>query len=86
MRRSARPIRSHRPANTASMHTYRHAHAGSWCQGWFDFFPEAPLGVLKIVESLLDIHDTELLAHFRAHDVSSEVCLWQLIFSLFWFA
>lgn len=55
----------------------------NWCQGWFDFFPEAPLGVLKIVDSLLVRHDKQLLAHFKRVGVTAEVNVHFILLKLF---
>jgi len=44
----------------------------SWCQLWFEFFPNPPINVLNLVENLLAQHDTDLLRHFVAQGITSQ--------------
>ena len=45
----------------------------NWCGKWFEYFPNPPLSVLVMVESLLGHHDAALLEHFINMEVSAQV-------------
>lgn len=47
--------------------------AVNWCQHWFEYFPNPPLNVLSLAENVLAHHDKELLQHFVACGVTSQV-------------
>uniref|UniRef100_A0A8D0ZP29 TBC1 domain family member 31 n=1 Tax=Sus scrofa TaxID=9823 RepID=A0A8D0ZP29_PIG len=44
----------------------------SWCQHWFEYFPNPPINVLSMIENVLAFHDKELLQHFIDHDITSQ--------------
>lgn len=45
----------------------------NWCQHWFEYFPNAPIGVLGMVENVLAYHDKELLQHLVDLNVTTQV-------------
>ena len=45
----------------------------TWCQHWFEYFPNPPINVLGMVENALAYHDKELLQHFIRHGLTSQV-------------
>ncbi|RKO82738.1 hypothetical protein BDK51DRAFT_30230, partial [Blyttiomyces helicus] len=48
----------------------------NWCQKWWDYFPNAPIEALDVLEDLLAYHDSELLNHFMQHKVTSQIYGW----------
>uniref|UniRef100_A0A673JBB1 TBC1 domain family member 31 n=2 Tax=Sinocyclocheilus rhinocerous TaxID=307959 RepID=A0A673JBB1_9TELE len=55
----------------------------NWCQHWFEYFPNPPLNVLSLAENVLAHHDKELLQHFVACGVTSQMYAWPLLETLF---
>uniref|UniRef100_A0A8C1M4G9 TBC1 domain family member 31 n=1 Tax=Cyprinus carpio TaxID=7962 RepID=A0A8C1M4G9_CYPCA len=55
----------------------------NWCQHWFEYFPNPPLNVLSLAENVLAHHDKELLQHFVACGVTSQLYAWPLLETLF---
>ncbi|XP_051999243.1 TBC1 domain family member 31-like isoform X1 [Xyrauchen texanus] len=55
----------------------------NWCQHWFEYFPNPPLNVLNLAENVLAHHDRELLQHFVACGVTSQLYAWPLFETLF---
>ncbi|XP_016301352.1 TBC1 domain family member 31-like isoform X2 [Sinocyclocheilus anshuiensis] len=55
----------------------------NWCQHWFEYFPNPPLNVLNLAENVLAHHDKELLQHFVACGVTSQLYAWPLLETLF---
>ncbi|XP_067304784.1 TBC1 domain family member 31 [Pseudorasbora parva] len=55
----------------------------NWCQHWFEYFPNPPLNVLSLAENVLAHHDKELLQHFVACGVTSQLYVWPLLETLF---
>uniref|UniRef100_A0A671Q0N9 TBC1 domain family member 31 n=1 Tax=Sinocyclocheilus anshuiensis TaxID=1608454 RepID=A0A671Q0N9_9TELE len=55
----------------------------NWCQHWFEYFPNPPLNVLSLAENVLVHHDKELLQHFVACGVTSQLYAWPLLETLF---
>ncbi|KAJ3209747.1 TBC1 domain member 31 [Dinochytrium kinnereticum] len=55
----------------------------NWCQKWWDYFPNPPLECLDVIEDLMEYHDSELLAHFVKHKVTSQVYGWTCMSTLF---
>uniref|UniRef100_T2M8A5 TBC1 domain family member 31 n=1 Tax=Hydra vulgaris TaxID=6087 RepID=T2M8A5_HYDVU len=55
----------------------------TWCQKWFEFFPNPPLTILNIVETMLGYHDPSLLNHFIKLDVSTQLYAWPILYTLF---
>ncbi|TRY94739.1 hypothetical protein DNTS_021624 [Danionella cerebrum] len=55
----------------------------NWCQHWFEYFPNPPLNVLSLAENVLAHHDRELLQHFVACGVTSQLYAWPLLETLF---
>lgn len=55
----------------------------NWCQHWFEYFPNPPLNVLSLAENVLAHHDEELLQHFVACGVTSQLYVWPLLETLF---
>jgi len=47
--------------------------AVNWCQHWLEYFPNPPLNVLSLAENVLAHHDKELLQHFVACGITSQV-------------
>ena len=45
----------------------------SWCQHWFEYFPNPPINMLGMVENVLAHHDKELLQHYVRYGVTSQV-------------
>lgn len=45
----------------------------SWCQHWFEYFPNPPLNVLSMAENVLAHHDKELLQHLVDCGITSQV-------------
>lgn len=45
----------------------------TWCQHWFEYFPNPPVNVLGMVENVLAYQDKELLLHFVRHGITSQV-------------
>uniref|UniRef100_A0A8C5YPV8 TBC1 domain family member 31 n=1 Tax=Marmota marmota marmota TaxID=9994 RepID=A0A8C5YPV8_MARMA len=55
----------------------------NWCQHWFEYFPNPPINILSIIENILAFHDKELLQHFIAHDITSQLYAWPLLETVF---
>ncbi|XP_065676160.1 TBC1 domain family member 31-like [Hydra vulgaris] len=55
----------------------------TWCQKWFEFFPNPPLTILNIIEKMLGYHDPPLLNHFIKLDVSTQLYAWPMLYTLF---
>lgn len=55
----------------------------NWCQHWFEYFPNPPINILGMIENVLAFHDKELLQHFIAHDVTSQLYAWPLLETVF---
>jgi WD40 repeat protein len=55
----------------------------NWGQGWWERFPNPPKTHLQKLDELLDIHDVELLEHFRSHVIPNEIYGWIPLQSLF---
>nr|XP_039261457.1 TBC1 domain family member 31-like isoform X2 [Styela clava] len=55
----------------------------NWCQHWFEFFPNPPLGILSAVENVLAHHDKKLLHHFIKFKVTTQHYAWPLLQTLF---
>ncbi|KAL0172065.1 hypothetical protein M9458_032376, partial [Cirrhinus mrigala] len=54
----------------------------NWGQHWFEYFPNPPLNVLSLAENVLAHHDKELLQHFVACGVTSQLYAWPLLETL----
>ena len=50
-----------------------HLVAASWCQHWFEYFPNPPVNVLGMIENVLAHHDKNLLQHFVKYKITSQV-------------
>jgi len=46
----------------------------NWCQKWFEFFPNPPLTILGIIETILSHNDRHLVEHFVKVNVTTQVC------------
>ncbi|XP_057291272.1 TBC1 domain family member 31-like isoform X2 [Hydractinia symbiolongicarpus] len=55
----------------------------NWCQKWFEFFPNPPLSILSMIESILGHHDAALLEHFIKFKISAQTYAWPLLHTLF---
>lgn len=55
----------------------------SWCQHWFEYFPNPPINVLGLVENVLVFHDKELLQHFVKYGITSQIYAWPLLSTFF---
>ncbi|XP_062394922.1 TBC1 domain family member 31 [Sardina pilchardus] len=55
----------------------------SWCQHWFEYYPNPPLNVLSMVENVLAHHDRELLQHLVDCRITSQLYAWPLLETLF---
>ena len=45
----------------------------NWCQKWFEFFPNPPLTILGIIETVLSHNDRHLMEHFVNVKVTTQV-------------
>uniref|UniRef100_A0A8C7AKV7 TBC1 domain family member 31 n=1 Tax=Neovison vison TaxID=452646 RepID=A0A8C7AKV7_NEOVI len=55
----------------------------NWCQHWFEYFPNPPINILSMIENVLAFHDRELLQHYIAHDITSQLYAWPLLETIF---
>ncbi|XP_066936715.1 TBC1 domain family member 31-like [Clytia hemisphaerica] len=55
----------------------------NWCQRWFEYFPNPPLSILAMVETLLSHHDPVLLKHFIDLDISTQLYAWPMLQTLY---
>ncbi|XP_041045481.1 TBC1 domain family member 31 isoform X1 [Carcharodon carcharias] len=55
----------------------------SWCQHWFEYFPNPPINILSVVENILAHHDKELLQHLVKYNITSQLYAWPLMETLF---
>ncbi|XP_022358098.1 TBC1 domain family member 31 isoform X2 [Enhydra lutris kenyoni] len=55
----------------------------NWCQHWFEYFPNPPINILSMIENVLAFHDRELLQHYIAHDITSQLYAWPLLETVF---
>ncbi|RKO99880.1 hypothetical protein CXG81DRAFT_87, partial [Caulochytrium protostelioides] len=55
----------------------------NWCHRWFEYFPHPPLGVLDILQDLLNHHDAAVAEHFRSHQVGPQIWAWSLLKTFF---
>lgn len=55
----------------------------NWCQHWFEFFPNPPLGTLGLIENILSQRDKKLLHHFIKFKVTTQHYAWPLLETLF---
>ncbi|XP_078073007.1 TBC1 domain family member 31 isoform X2 [Mustelus asterias] len=55
----------------------------SWCQHWFEYFPNPPINILSVVENILAHHDKELLRHLVKYNITSQLYAWPLMETLF---
>eukprot|EP00002_Diphylleia_rotans_P011849 TRINITY_DN2334_c0_g2_i1.p1 TRINITY_DN2334_c0_g2~~TRINITY_DN2334_c0_g2_i1.p1 ORF type:complete len:1272 (+),score=297.87 TRINITY_DN2334_c0_g2_i1:121-3936(+) len=55
----------------------------NWCDGWFDFFPYIPVGILNSVDMLLQHHDSTLHADLLAKGLNAHLYAWPLLHSSF---
>ncbi|KAK3746386.1 hypothetical protein QZH41_018222 [Actinostola sp. cb2023] len=54
----------------------------SWCQYWFEYFPNPPVSVLGMMENVLAHHDKTLMQHFINYKVTSKMYAWPLLQTL----
>ncbi len=47
----------------------------NWHQQWYDFFPNAPVNVLNMIEICIAHVDATLVHHLASHHVTSHVCM-----------
>jgi len=55
----------------------------NWCQKWFEFFPNPPLTILGIIETILSHNDRHLVEHFVKVNVTTQEYAWPLMQTLF---
>jgi len=55
----------------------------NWGREWLDVVPNAPTGVLDMVEHILEENDPGLLDHFRSHKISAEGYAWTPLKAVF---
>jgi hypothetical protein len=55
----------------------------NWCQHWFEFFPNAPVNILNMIENLLSYHDKVLLDHFVKYRITCQLYGWSLLQTIF---
>jgi len=55
----------------------------NWFQHWFEFFPNPPVNMMSLVENLIAHHDCNLLNHFIACKVTTQVYAWPVMQTLF---
>ncbi|KAM5136867.1 TBC1 domain family member 31 isoform 4-T4 [Callospermophilus lateralis] len=73
-------FRSNTPSKVGNYSEYYRV---NWCQHWFEYFPNPPINILSIIENILAFHDKELLQHFIAHDITSQLYAWPLLETVF---
>eukprot|EP00794_Sanderia_malayensis_P018697 gene18697-20585_t len=55
----------------------------NWCQKWFEFFPNPPLTILGVVETLLSHNDRHLMQHFVSVNLTTQTYAWPMLQTLF---
>eukprot|EP00795_Rhopilema_esculentum_P001525 gene1525-15971_t len=55
----------------------------TWCQKWFEFFPNPPLTILGMIETVLAHSDRHLMEHLVKHNVTTQEYAWPLMQTLF---
>ncbi|KAG5876918.1 hypothetical protein JTB14_021361 [Gonioctena quinquepunctata] len=55
----------------------------NWCQHWFEYFPLPPVNILAMIDNILLEHDPDLLHHFTANNITSNIYIWPLLETVF---
>ena len=48
----------------------------NYCQKWFEYYPNPPIEMLDLVEDILELHSPDLLSHFVANKITSQIYAW----------
>ncbi|OAF70697.1 TBC1 domain family member 31 [Intoshia linei] len=54
----------------------------NWAANWFEYFPNPPISLLASIEQIFMMYDSQLLNHFIAYKVTSQIYAWSLIKNL----
>ncbi|CBY15935.1 unnamed protein product [Oikopleura dioica] len=55
----------------------------NYCRDWFSFYPNPPIPILAAIENVIAEADPRLLRHLTAHEITSQVYAWPLMYTLF---
>lgn len=55
----------------------------NFCRDWFSFYPNPPIPLLAAIENVIAEADPRLLRHLTAHEITTQVYAWPLMYTLF---